>query len=53
VEITPLVDCLAGDAHELSDFTIGLAQNQKIDGMLLLGGIAVCKPVALRFCEIL
>lgn len=45
---------LAGDAHGLGDFTIDLAQNQKVDRVLLLGRQRftdwwLCGFV--RFCE--
>ncbi len=34
----PVPNHLAGDAHGCGDFTVGLAQHQKIDGILLLRG---------------
>lgn len=34
---TPLPDRLAGDALRFGDFAIELAEDQKIDGVLLLG----------------
>jgi hypothetical protein len=52
--MAPVPDRLTGDTHGRSDFTIGLTQDQEIDGVLLLGRQRfidwwLCGFV--RFCE--